>query len=221
MTCDEAMERLRALGDEKIRVANERRGAGEGGFGVKMGDLRTLAKEIKADPELARALWATGQPDARQLAVLLMKPKAIPADELDAMVRSVSYSWLADWLNSYVVKLHPDREALREPWMAADEPMKRRAGWSLTADRVAKDPAGLDLSALLDRLEREMPQAPEAAQWTMNATLVAIGIHHPELRARALEMGERLGVYRDYPVSKGCTSPFAPVWIAYGVAHQG
>jgi hypothetical protein len=26
-------------------------------------------------------------------------------------------------------------------------------------------------------------------------------------------MGEKMGIYRDYPVSKGCTSPFAPIWI--------
>jgi hypothetical protein len=27
------------------------------------------------------------------------------------------------------------------------------------------------------------------------------------------QVGEKLGIYRDYPVSKGCTSPFAPIWI--------
>ena len=29
----------------------------------------------------------------------------------------------------------------------------------------------------------------------------------------AVAIGEELGVYRDYPVSKGCTSPYAPIWI--------
>ena len=38
---------------------------------------------------------------------------------------------------------------------------------------------------------------------------------------RAIAIGERLGVYRDYPVSKGCTSPFAPIWIDYFVSRQG
>jgi hypothetical protein len=36
---------------------------------------------------------------------------------------------------------------------------------------------------------------------------------HPSLRKRAIAIGEKLGIYRDYPVSKGCTSPFAPSWI--------
>ena len=76
------------------------------------------------------------------------------------------------------------------------------------------------LDALLDRLEKEMPKAPPQVQWTMNNCLVAIGIHHAEHRDRALTIGEALGLYRDYPVPKGCTSPFAPIWIHEMVSRQ-
>ena len=58
-------------------------------------------------------------------------------------------------------------------------------------------------------------------QWTMNNTLVAVGIHFPRHRNRAIAIGEALGIYRDYPVSKGCTSPFAPIWINAMVNRQG
>ena len=58
-----------------------------------------------------------------------------------------------------------------------------------------------------------MGDADPVPQWTMNNTLAEIGIHFPDHRERALAIGEMLGVYRDYPVSKGCTSPFAPIWI--------
>lgn len=47
----------------------------------------------------------------------------------------------------------------------------------------------------------------------MNACLAQIGITHPELRERAKDNGERLGVLRDYPTPPNCTSPFAPIWI--------
>lgn len=43
----------------------------------------------------------------------------------------------------------------------------------------------------------------------------------PKQRTRALAIGEKLGLYRDYPVSKGCTSPFAPIWINEMVRRQG
>jgi 3-methyladenine DNA glycosylase AlkD len=151
--------------------------------------------------------------------------QALSADELDRLVRSNQIVQVSDWLNSYIVKAHPEKEALRRLWMAASEPIAARAGWSLTAERIAKSPAkeedDIDIPALLDRIEREMPAAHPLPQWTMNNTLAAIGIHHPAHRARALAIGEALGVYRDYPCPPGCTSPFAPVWIGEMVKRAG
>ena len=136
------------------------------------------------------------------------------------MVRSAGFSQVADWLMSNVVKKRPDKESLRQRWMADDDPWAARAGWSLTSERIGKDPEGLDLPALLNRIESEMGSAAPEAQWTMNFCLAGIGIHVPKYRKRAIAIGEALGVYRDYPVSKGCTSPFAPTWINEMVRRQ-
>jgi len=220
MTKEETLAQLEALGTEKMRAQNTRHGAGKNQFGVRLGDLRVLAKKIKTNHELGLALWKTRNIDARFLAILVIKPKSLSAVEVDRMVRAVEFSRVADWLNAYVVKKHPDKESLREGWMATDDPMAARAGWNLTAERVVKSPEGLDLPALLDRIESEMGTAAPEAQWTMNFVLAEIGIHFPEHRERALAIGETLGIYRDYPVSKGCTSPFAPIWSNAMVARQ-
>ncbi|MFT4515676.1 MAG: 3-methyladenine DNA glycosylase AlkD [Planctomycetota bacterium] len=95
------------------------------------------------------------------------------------------------------------------------------AGWSLTAERIVKSPDGLDLGALLDRIESKMATAASEAQWTMNFCLAEIGIHFKKHRKRALKIGEALGVDRDFPTSNGCTSPFAPTWIGVMVKRQG
>lgn len=221
MNLQETLARLEALGDAKVRAQNAKQGAGDDQFGVRLGDIRKVAKDIKADHELGMALWETGNVDARFLAVLVIDPKALSASEMDRMVRSVTFSRVADWLNAYVVEKHPDKEALRREWMQAEDPMAARAGWNLTAERVVKDPDGLDLTGLLDRLESEMGTAAPDAQWTMNSCLAEIGIHFADHRERALAIGETLGVYRDYPVSKGCTSPYAPIWIHEMVRRQG
>ena len=221
MTVTEALAKLEALGNETVRSLNIRNGAGEQQYGVKLGDIRTLAKASKPDHGLAMALWETANLDARLLAVLWMKPKALSAAELDRLVRSNAVIQVSDWLNSYVVKLHPEKETLRRQWMQSDHPMAARAGWSLTAERIAKNADGLDLPALLDRIERELSGAAQEPQWTMNVALANIGIHHPAHRARAIAIGDALGVYRDYPTSPGCTSPFAPTWINELVRRQG
>lgn len=226
MTLHETLKLLKALGDAKVRAQNAKGGAwgpgaGENQYGVKHGDIRALAKKIKADHKLALSLWDTGNIDAQYLAVLLMKPKDLAADAVDRLVRSLTFGWVADWLINYVVKQHPDKETLRQKWMADDHRWAARAGWSLTAERVVKSPDGLDPQALLDRIESEMTAADPVVQWTMNGTLAEIGIHFPKLRKRAVAIGEKLGVYRDYPVSKGCTSPFAPIWIEHMVSRKG
>ena len=155
------------------------------------------------------------------MAILLIKPTDLSANEVDRLVRSVTFGWVADCLTNYVVKQHPDKETLRQRWMADDDRWAARAGWQLTAGRVVKSPEGLDLAALLDRIEKEMGAAAPEVQWTMNMCLAEIGIHFPKLRKRAIAIGEKLGIYRDYPVSKGCTSPFAPIWINAMVSRRG
>ena len=66
-----------------------------------------------------------------------------------------------------------------------------------------------------------MPKAMPEVQWTMNNALAAIGIHHAKLRQRAIAIGEEIGLYRDWPVSKGCTIPYVPVWVEEMVKRQG
>lgn len=221
MTVPEILAQFTLLGNEKTKAINAKSGAKEDNqFGVKMGDIRDIAKKLKTNHTLALELWNTGFIEARLLAMLILKPKQLNAQELDTMVRSIDFHWVADWFSSYILKEHPDKESLREGWMNADNVWAARAGWSLTAGRMARDPEGLDAAKILDRLEKEMPKAAPEVQWTMNTTLAQIGIHFPELRQRAIAIGEKLGIYRDYPVSKGCTSPFAPIWINEMVSRK-
>lgn len=219
-TREEALKALELCGHAKIRELNARNGAPENQYGVRMGDLRTIAKSIKLNHELGLELWASGNVDAMLLSTLILRPKQLSEEDLERMAASISYTQLADWLMTHVIKQHPRKEAMRLRWMASAHPMLARAGWSLTAERITKNPEGLDLDALLDRIEREMADAPAPAQWTMNYCLAGIGIEFAVHRGRALAIGEKLGLYRDYPCSKGCTSPFAPIWIGEMVSRR-
>jgi 3-methyladenine DNA glycosylase AlkD len=205
-----ALRELAALEDPKLREANEGRGDDHG---VNLTHLRTLAKGLGAQPELALQLWATGDTAARLLATLVCKPKALSFAELDAMVREIRSPKLLDWFIVNVVKQSRHAEELRLRWKDADD-LVGRAGWSLTTERVVKKAEGLDLEALLAQIEKELKQTPERKQWPMNHCLAEIGIHHPQHRARAIKIGERLAVHIDYPASPGCTPPYVPLWIA-------
>jgi 3-methyladenine DNA glycosylase AlkD len=217
MTLPEALGELAALEDPKMRAANEKRGDDHG---MNLSRLRALAKRIKTDQPLAKELWATGETPARLLALLVCTPRAFTADELDAMLRETRPPKVNDWFVNYVAKKTPLAEELRLRWFDDADPTVAAAAWSLTSVRVVKQPDGLDLDHLLDLIERDMKDAPKRLQWSMNETLAQIGIHHPELRARALSIGEDLQVLADYPTAPGCTSPFAPLWIGEMVRRR-
>ncbi|GAA0246637.1 DNA alkylation repair protein [Actinomadura nitritigenes] len=214
----EVMAELAALEDPKARAVNERHGDDHG---VNLGKLRALAKRLKTQQDLARRLWETGDSAARLLALLICRPKAFERGELDAMMREARTPKVQDWLVSHVVRKSPHAEELRLAWSGDPDPAVAAAGWTLTAERVVKKPDGLDLTGLLDVIEAEMKDAPDRLQWAMNTCLAQVGIEHPEHRARAIAIGERLEVLKDYPTSPGCTSPYAPVWIGEMVRRQG
>jgi 3-methyladenine DNA glycosylase AlkD len=230
MTVQEVLAKLESLGDPARRKHNAKVGPdGIAGvppdkqFGVKTGDIRKLARTIKVDHKLALELWSTGNYDAQLLAILIMDPKQLSAKQLDAMVREARFGWVADWLSSYIIATHPEKDALREKWMKQGEKdgWAARAGWHLTASKISKGEDGVDAEGLLGRIEREMPKAPPETKWTMNTTLGTIGIRHAGLRKRAIAIGEKIGLYKDWPVSKGCTPPYVPVWVAEMVKREG
>jgi 3-methyladenine DNA glycosylase AlkD len=210
-TVAEVLDELAALDNPKVRAVNDRHGDDHG---VNLSELRALAKRLRTQQALARELWATGDTAARLVAILICVPKSFDADELDAMLRQARVPKVHDWLVNYVVKKNPHAEELRLRWFDDPDPVVASAGWSLTTDRVAKKPEGLDLSKLLDIIEAEMRDAPDRLQWAMNMCLGTIGIQHRNYRARAIEIGERLEVLKDYPTPPNCTSPYVPLWIA-------
>ena len=202
--------RLAALEDPRVRVVNERHGDDHG---VNLTKLRALAKEIGSQPDLAMQLWETNDTAAKLVALLVFRPKDLSAQDLDAMVRARNSQKVHDWLVNYLAKKSRHAPELLELWSADADPVVESAAWSLTSARLAKQPETLDLDGILDRIEREMPDAPERLQWSMNFVLGEIGIAHPEHRERVIALGERIGAFRDYPVSPGCVSPFVPIWV--------
>lgn len=216
-TVAEVMAGLADLEDPRIREVNAKHGDDHG---VNLGKLRAFAKRLKTQQELACELWGTGDTAARLLALLICRPKAFDRDELDVMLRQADTPKVQDWLVNYVVKKNPHAEELRVAWFDDPDPVVASAGWALTTGRVAKNPEGLDLAGLLDTIEAQMKDAPDRLQWAMNHCLAQIGIEHPAHRARAIGIGERLEVLKDYPTPPNCTSPFAPVWITEMVKRQ-
>ncbi|MNX82277.1 DNA alkylation repair enzyme [compost metagenome] len=218
---DEVYAQLEAWGSEKVRAINARQGAGDNQFGVKMGDLRALAKAIKVDHALAMRLWETGNADARILATMIMDPAALTEAELEAMLTSLTYFNLADKLVDNVIARSPHAEALRLRWMPSSEELIGRSGWGLLVEQiVARKTDDLDIEAILAVIEAEILDSPVRKQERMTYAQVEIALRLPEYRDACIALGERLGRFDQRPIPKGCTPFYAPDWIAAVLARK-
>jgi 3-methyladenine DNA glycosylase AlkD len=210
------MKQLKAWEHPKMRAVNAKHGAGENQFGVNLGKLRGLAAKVKRDHTLALELWKSGNIDAMNLATLIMDPKQLSQSEVEKLAKDLSYYTTTDWFVKNVVKARPFKGELCRKWAASKDEYVGRAGWTLMAGQLEEH----DREELLDTIEKRMKAAPFRTQEPMNYCLVKIAVDYPQLRKRAIAIGHKLEVLKDYPVPKGCTSPFAPTWIAYILEHR-
>ena len=188
---------------------------------TKLGDLRKIAKEIKRDHELAMELWSSGNFFARQLAVLIMDKKQLSQeviDQLDTDIQSHNFderNQLTDWLMANQLTKDKNTLALIASWEHSNSPLQRRVFWYHQARLrwmgQEPPPNTEDLLASIEaRLANEQPEV----QWAMNFTAGQIGVHEPKQRTRCIAIGEKTGLYKGDPVSRGCTPSYLPEFIA-------
>jgi len=177
MNVKEALAQLKALGNEAVYKRNAKNGAGKDQYGVQLGDIRKLAAKIKADHELGLALWETGNLDARLLAILLLNPKKLSATELDRMVRSATFPWLALQRQATVigtVELLP-REDTAVYWRSRPRGSQLGA-WASPQSGVLRDRAALEelLASVTERFadDEEIPPPPHWGGWRIVPTHV-------------------------------------------------
>lgn len=185
-----------------------------------LGPLRKLAKEIKTDHDLAMELWATGSVPARRLAILIMDRKQLTqevVDELDADVQEHEVddrTELFDWLMANQLNKSKGGRDLIESWEPSPSALQRRLFWYHQARlRWTGQTPPPNTEALLDAIEERLDGEVPEVQWAMNFTAGQIGTYQPEYRARCIALGERVGLYRDEPLSPGCTPNYLPDFI--------
>jgi len=189
-------------------------------------EIRTIAREQGKNHELAGHLWKNGGFGSRMLSLLILDLKAVDVphiermiSDLDAVADAKEQSQLLDWLIANVIMKKAPLKNETAKWRDDPSTLRQRVFWSVQARSVRAENHALN-EQLLEHIERELPAATEKVQWNMNWCAAQIGIADERLRGRCIALGERLGLYRDYKVSKGCTSPYLPIWIGSVVGKK-
>ena len=96
-TVSSVMTELKKKGSEQTRKIARRHGAPDEMFGVKVGDLKPIAKRIKGQQELACALYDTGNSDAMYLAGLVADGSQMSKQELNSWAKRASWYAISEY----------------------------------------------------------------------------------------------------------------------------
>lgn len=80
MTVAIVLTKLEVLDTEQVRAQNVRHGHVDAQVGVKLGEIRTIAKAIRLTTAFGLDLWETGFLKARLVVILIMKPNEMSVD---------------------------------------------------------------------------------------------------------------------------------------------
>jgi len=221
MTVTEVMAALEKAGSAQTRKTYARHGAPEPMFGVSFADLKTFVKRIGVDNDLAKALWATGNLDARLLAVKVADPTRMAPADLSRWAREARMPML----QGYVAQLAsegPHSAELARKWSASSDAAESCAVWPLVAQMALRDEASSDLwfEKLLAEIERTIHSAPNCHRDSMNQTLIAIGCRTAGLRKLATAAARRIGKVEVDHGDTSCKTPDAAEYIEKCWAHS-
>jgi 3-methyladenine DNA glycosylase AlkD len=108
-------------------------------LGIKVTDLRKLARQVATDHDLALKLWDTGIHEARILATLIEDPKRVTRSQADRWARDLD-SWdLVDQLCNNLLRKTSFAHQLAGKWTDRNDEFVKRAGYSLIAVLAVHD----------------------------------------------------------------------------------
>jgi len=197
-TARQVMTELKKKGSAQTRKIFARHGAPESMFGVKVADLKVIAKEIKGNQELACELYDTGHPDAQYLAGFVADGGQMTKKQLDSWAKNASWSMVAEYSVPGVVSESPFARALAIKWIKARNASVNSIGWSTySAVLSVADDQDLDLAEikeLLTRVEQQIDSASDRVKMVMIRFVISVGAFVKPLLKQAKAKAKKLGV---------------------------
>ncbi|MBJ6364038.1 DNA alkylation repair protein [Paenibacillus sp. GCM10012307] len=217
MELTEIMDELEKLGDEQTKKTFIRHGAQEPLFGVRVGDLKKLVRNVKKNQQLVYDLYDTGNSDAMYLAGLAVDPKAISRERLQDWADKAYWYMLAEYTVASAAAESSYARELALEWMQSDEEMVAVCGWSTYANYVSITPdEQLDheeITRLLEQAGRTIHEERNRVRYTMNGFVISIGAYVRGLNERAKETAVQIGKVHVDVGQTACKVPLAVDYI--------
>lgn len=193
---DDILARLRALSDSENVAGMARYGiTPETALGIRIPELRALAREIGTDHVVAQELWASGIHEARILASMIDDPKQVTEEQMERWVTDFD-SW--DVCDQCCNNLFGETEFAylkAVAWTERDQEFVKRAGFVLMATLAVHDKAAPDstFEQFFPLMEREAIDERTYVKKAVNWALRQIGKRNRALNEKAIAVAEQIG----------------------------
>jgi len=195
MPVTEIIDLLKEKADAKYHTGMLRFGIDNAkALGVKIPEVRKLAKIIKKDHELALQLWETGIHEARILASLVADPKLVTPQLIDSWTKDFT-SWdICDQACGNLFDRTPYAIEKALAFSKHEEEFVKRAGFVLMAELAVHDKKANDkvFIQFFPVIEREAWDNRNFVKKAVNWALRQIGKRNDTLRPLAIQCAERI-----------------------------
>ncbi len=217
MNVSQVMTELKKKGSAQTRKVFERHGAPENLFGVKVGDLKPIAKKIKGQQDLACELYDTGNSDAMYLAGMVADGSQLTKRQLDNWVKVAPWYMISEYTIPGVTCESPYARDLAVKWIKSKKENVASSGWATYAGILAtRDDSELDLKEirdLLKQIETTIDDQPNRVRYTMNGFVIAAGSYVEKLHKNAMATAKKIGKVSVDLGETSCKVPLATEYI--------
>ena len=166
----------------------------EGRLGVKVPDMRKIAKEAGKDHTLALELWKTGIPEAQIVAALVGEPEKLTEEQMEDWVKDFN-SWdVCDQVCMNLFDKSPLAIKKIHDWSRREEEFVKRAAYALIAclawhDKEAEDETFIKLFPVIKRgATDERNYVKKSVNWALRH----IGKRNSPLNRAAIDVAEEI-----------------------------
>ena len=194
MQLEDVLARMKALSDPASLAGMARFGIrAENAFGLRIPQIRVLAKEIGSDHALATALWHSAIHDARLLAPMIEEAKAVTPAQMDAWAGDFN-SWdVCDQCCANLFWRLDEAWEKAVAWTDSEPEYLKRAGFALMASLAWKNKQAPDerFLELLPVIEAQSDDGRNFVKKAVNWALRQIGKRNAVLNRAAVEAVQR------------------------------
>ena len=212
-TLSKVLAALKKKGTEQTRKTFARHGAPGDMYGVKVADLKVIAKQIKGNQQLACQLYESHNPDAQYLAGMVADGAQMTTNQLQAWATNASWSMVAEYSVPGVACENSAARSLAIKWIKSKQESIASSGWSTYAGLVAilpdKELDTKEIKSLLDQIIENIDSAPNRVRYTMNGFVIAVGCYVKPLLKQAKATAKAIGTVSVEMGETACKVPLA------------